>query len=96
LEAGLARELGATYVASGFVPPPLVADLLARWIGLAQRRIERDGWSQISFPPTQTNPWTWLDDYLADRAQQHAPISTHWQAGSGRRPLAVADYHGKS
>ena len=48
--AGLARELGATHVAPGFVPPPFVARLLARWIELAERQIERDGWSRTSFP----------------------------------------------
>ena len=46
----LARELGATHVLSGFVPPPQVAGLLTRWILLARRRIERDGWSRTSTP----------------------------------------------
>lgn len=46
----LARELGATYVLSGFVPPPEVAGLLIRWITLARRHIERDGWSRTSSP----------------------------------------------
>jgi hypothetical protein len=41
-----ARELGAVYVLSGFVPPPLVAGLLARWISLARHQIEHDGWSR--------------------------------------------------
>lgn len=44
----LARELGATYVLSGFVPPPEVARLLTHWISLASRQIERAGWSRIS------------------------------------------------
>jgi hypothetical protein len=44
----LARELGATHVISGFVPPPEVAGLLTRWILLAQRQIERGGWSRTS------------------------------------------------
>ncbi len=44
----LARELGATQVLSGFVPPPEVACLLSRWVLLAQRRIECSGWSRIS------------------------------------------------
>jgi hypothetical protein len=44
----LARELGATHVLSGFVPPPDVAGLLLRWIVLARRQIERDGWSRTS------------------------------------------------
>ena len=46
----LARELGATHVLSGFVPPPQVAGLLIRWIALARRRVERDGWSRTSSP----------------------------------------------
>ena len=62
--AGLARELGATYAVSGFVPPPVVADLLTRWVALAARRIERDGWSRTSFPETETEPWSWLADLL--------------------------------
>jgi hypothetical protein len=46
----LARELGASHVLSGYVPPPYVASLVLRWISLAQRRIARDGWSQTSDP----------------------------------------------
>ena len=46
----LARELGATHVLSGFVPPPEVAGLLTRWILLARRQIERAGWSRTSSP----------------------------------------------
>jgi hypothetical protein len=70
--AGLARELGATHVASGYVPPPFVASLLARWIELAQRRIERDGWSRTSFPKTETEPWGWLADFLGNTHCLHA------------------------
>ena len=43
-----ARELGAAHVLSGFVPPPEVAELLTRWVLLAQRQIERGGWSRNS------------------------------------------------
>jgi hypothetical protein len=64
--ADVARELGATHVASGSVPPPFVARLLARWIDLAQRHIERDGWSRTSFPKTETEPWAWLADFLGN------------------------------
>ena len=39
---------------SGFVPPPEVAGLLLRWILLARRQIERDGWSRISY--SESNP----------------------------------------
>jgi hypothetical protein len=62
--AAFARELGATYAVSGFVPPPVVADLLTRWVALAVHRIERDGWSRTSFPETETEPWSWLADLL--------------------------------
>jgi hypothetical protein len=64
--AALARELGATHVASGFVPPPVVAGLLARWIMLSQRHFGRDGWSRTSFPETETMPWDWLALYLGE------------------------------
>jgi len=70
--ARLARELGATHVASGGVPPPFVVRLLARWIELAQRRIERDGWSRTSFPETGTEPWGWLTDLLGDPRRLYA------------------------
>ena len=39
----LARELGATHVISGFVPPPEVASLIDRWITLAAAQSERRG-----------------------------------------------------
>jgi hypothetical protein len=52
--ASLARELGVTHVLSGFVPPPDVAGLLLRWITLARRRIEHDGWSRPFAP--ESNP----------------------------------------
>ena len=50
----LARELGATHVLSGFVPPPHVACLLLRWILLARRQIEHDGWSRTSAPESNS------------------------------------------
>jgi hypothetical protein len=62
--AELARELGATHVFSGDVPPPVIADLLARWIVVAQKVIERAGWSRTTFPESETDPWGWLADYL--------------------------------
>jgi len=64
--SGMARELGATYVLAGFAPPPLVADLLARWIALAQSRIGREGWSRVLTPDPVTEPWSWLSEYLED------------------------------
>jgi hypothetical protein len=71
----LARELGATHAAAGFISPPFVADLLARWIALAQQSIECEGWSQTAFPDTQTEPWSWLDDYLADPRSHDLPTT---------------------
>jgi CheY-like chemotaxis protein len=41
----LARELGATHVLSGVVTPPSVVALLTRWLPLARRRAELDGWA---------------------------------------------------
>ena len=43
--AGLARELGATLVRSGFVSPPQVVRLLERWTALAARRAQAGGWT---------------------------------------------------
>jgi hypothetical protein len=62
----LARELGATHVVAGFVPPPVVASLLRRWIVLARTRIERGGWSKTLIPDSESDPWGWLTPYLAD------------------------------
>jgi hypothetical protein len=62
---GLARELGATHVGSGFVPPPRVAGLLDRWISLARRDLELGGWSRTTPPDPATDPWGWLSEYLA-------------------------------
>jgi hypothetical protein len=63
----LARELGATHVASGVATPPAVAGLLARWIPLAVRRNEADGWSSACKPEPEPEPWNWLAPYLAAR-----------------------------
>ena len=61
---GLARELGATHVVSGFVPPPEVAGLLDRWIAVARRDLERAGWSRATPSDATTEPWGWLSEYL--------------------------------
>ncbi len=53
----LARELGATHVIAGVATPPAVAGLLARWLPLAQRRDDRDGWS--ARPEPEPEPWCW-------------------------------------
>jgi hypothetical protein len=74
--AELARELGATHVASGFVPPPFVARLVARWVEQARRQIECGGWSRSTFPETQTDPWAWLTEFLGDAELSYNTIST--------------------
>jgi hypothetical protein len=43
--APLARELGAAHVISGVAIPPAVVGLLARWMPLARRRAEVEGWA---------------------------------------------------
>jgi len=53
--AGLARELGATQVVSGFAPPPMVLDLLARWLPLAEGRAAVAGW--VAEPPLRAELW---------------------------------------
>jgi len=53
--AGLARELGATLVFSGWTAPPQVAELLMRWLPLARIRSERDGWAA----PVDPEPEFW-------------------------------------
>ena len=63
--AALARELGATHVLSGVAIPPDVAALVARWLPLARRRAERQGWSPASRPEPEPEPWNWLNPLLA-------------------------------
>jgi hypothetical protein len=67
--SGLARELGAAHVIPGFVPPPVVASLLRRWVKLAQWRIAHGGWSRALTPDPELEPWSWLALYLADPAR---------------------------
>ncbi len=62
--ARMARELGATHVFSGAVPPPEVAQLLSRWIDLASTRASRDGWSRDDDHDSTTARWGWLTPYL--------------------------------
>src|SRR5262249_21940178 len=65
-EPGLARQLGATHVVAGFVPPPVIAALLARWIGLARRSLEQAGWSRTGGSPSDAEPWGWLSECLGE------------------------------
>jgi len=52
----LAREIGATQVLSGNAPPPAVAALVARWLPLARRRAEADGWAADPGPAPDPLP----------------------------------------
>ena len=52
----LARELGATHVLSGVVPPPAVAAWVARWLPLARRRAEAEGWTPRRRPRPLPEP----------------------------------------
>jgi DNA-binding NtrC family response regulator len=74
--AVLARELGATHVVSGVATPPALADLLARWLPLAQRQAEGEGWSNAPPPVPEPEPWNWLNPLLGDR-----PGPLPWRAG---------------
>jgi DNA-binding NtrC family response regulator len=64
----LARELGATHVISGVATPPAVANLLARWLPLAQRQAESEGWSNAPPPIPEPEPWNWLTPLLGGPA----------------------------
>jgi hypothetical protein len=66
--AELARELGATHVLAGFVPPPEVTSLIDRWIGLAAAEQSREGWSRPLPVDSLLDPEGWLDDILGDSA----------------------------
>jgi hypothetical protein len=95
--AALARELGATQIMPGFVPPPVVASLLRRWVTLAERRIEQSGWSRTLNPDPGTEPWSWLAAYLTDPAgakltQTTAPRAEPRRVESSLLPThAIAD-----
>ena len=86
--APLARELGATHVVAGPATPPAVAALLARWLPLARRRAEADGWSVAREPEPEPEPWNWLRPLLSGTPE--APDRT---AGPDRvpRPHRVPD-----
>ncbi len=62
----LARELGATRVISGFVPPPDVANLIDRWIGLSSRAIDRGEWTRPLTANLSLGPEEWLESILAE------------------------------
>ncbi len=67
--AAFARELGATLVFSGPVVPPAVEAILERWLPLARRRAEGDGWARPSGPEPEF--WERPELFaLADRRQR--------------------------
>ncbi len=66
--AEVARELGATHVISGFVPPPEVAYLIDRWITLAERQTDRAGWSRLMTTDTPLGLEEWLQIAAGDHA----------------------------
>jgi hypothetical protein len=84
--ATLARELGATHIFSGPVTPPEVARLLARWLPLAQRLAESDGWSSAPEPGPQPEPWNWLAPLLAVRTGPAPPAGPPPQSTRTARP----------
>ncbi len=57
----LARELGATLTLSGHPSPPEVATLVDRWIGLASRATDAEGWAP-RVPPDPDCWEAWLPD----------------------------------
>jgi hypothetical protein len=75
--ATLARELGATHVLSGPVTPPEVTHLIARWLPLAQRQAESDGWSSAPKGTPEPEPWNWLGSLLTARQTVPATASSH-------------------
>lgn len=74
--ADLARELGATHAISGFVPPPVVANLLARWIDLAVRQSDREGWSRPLPVDASSDLLGWIESLLAQSLESGAGEAT--------------------
>jgi hypothetical protein len=66
--AEVARELGATRVICGFVPPPEVACLIDRWITLAGLQTERAGWSRPLMTDPPLDPEEWLQIAAGDQS----------------------------
>ena len=58
----LARELGASRVLSGSINPPDVMTVLERWLPIAQKRAEADGWAEDRVP--ELEPWEELLESL--------------------------------
>jgi hypothetical protein len=84
--AELARELGATCVRSGFVPPPEVASLLERWIALGLVQTDREGWSR-PFPSRTPED---VDDWLELATDTRAAAIEVQAAATGPYPPGFA------
>jgi hypothetical protein len=83
--AWLARELGAARVLSGVTAPPEVVRLLARWLPIAQRRAEADGWALDHEPEPEPGDWfSWLIQDLLESTPNPCP-------GPTPRPLGISD-----
>jgi hypothetical protein len=65
----VARELGATEVISGFVPPPEVARLIDRWISLAVEQSQREGWSRSLTAESPMDSESWLERVFSDQTE---------------------------
>ncbi len=63
---GAARDLGATLAESGRITPPEVAALLARWIALAGRAVEREGWTRPLPADPVREPAAWVEEVVAE------------------------------
>lgn len=80
-----ARELGATLVLSGFIPPPTVAHLMERWIDLAHRLSDSAGWSRAGRVEGAMESWSGLTDDLLD-PHVHASLDTGASRDRGAAP----------
>jgi hypothetical protein len=69
----LARELGASFVLPRSVPPPVVLNLLVRWLALSTRRQEAEGWQPGELPPSEQ----WLEPLIvaAGRLTTAPPVT---------------------
>lgn len=68
-----ARALGATHLISGFVPPPEVAALLARWIRIAAEETARQGWSRPLPADPSRQPLAWIDEVIEEARRAWPP-----------------------
>jgi hypothetical protein len=80
----LARELGATCVISGFVPPPEVARLVDRWIDLAVRASGRGEWARPLAANSPRSADDWLETVLSESL-----LSGVSDEPTGRTPTAA-------